>query len=220
MGHRCGQWGLRRPYRRFTSRLPLGAAPARLRPCPHASTHLPSRPAPASADATEDRSVHHFYPQRLVDQPVGRDAPGQPVPGCGAGAYRESGVIVRATWTKPSISPIASRSLPKAGSWRRAPAPPGGRPPDTHGLRLVGCLLWSRRTLVFASGVAAPDLGRCGYLWGSWSGRGRTAARSQTFTQVKGPGCGAGERVRTADLPFTRRLLCQLSYTGGWSRAC
>ena len=31
---------------------------------------------------------------------------------------------------------------------------------------------------------------------------------------------GAGERIRTADLPFTRRLLCQLSYTGGWSRAC
>src|ERR1700733_15747881 len=25
---------------------------------------------------------------------------------------------------------------------------------------------------------------------------------------------GAGERVRTAGLPFTRRLLCQLSYTG------
>jgi hypothetical protein len=29
------------------------------------------------------------------------------------------------------------------------------------------------------------------------------------------PGLGAGERIRTADLPFTRRLLCQLSYTGG-----
>jgi hypothetical protein len=26
---------------------------------------------------------------------------------------------------------------------------------------------------------------------------------------------GAGERIRTADLPFTRRLLCLLSYTGG-----
>jgi hypothetical protein len=26
---------------------------------------------------------------------------------------------------------------------------------------------------------------------------------------------GAGERIRTADLPFTRRPLCQLSYTGG-----
>ena len=26
---------------------------------------------------------------------------------------------------------------------------------------------------------------------------------------------GAGERDRTADLPFTRRLLCLLSYTGG-----
>jgi hypothetical protein len=25
---------------------------------------------------------------------------------------------------------------------------------------------------------------------------------------------GAGERIRTADLPFTRRLLCLLSYTG------
>jgi hypothetical protein len=25
---------------------------------------------------------------------------------------------------------------------------------------------------------------------------------------------GAGERVRTADLPLTRRLLCLLSYTG------
>ena len=29
---------------------------------------------------------------------------------------------------------------------------------------------------------------------------------------------GAGERIRTADLPFTRRLLCQLSYTGGETR--
>jgi hypothetical protein len=29
------------------------------------------------------------------------------------------------------------------------------------------------------------------------------------------PWTGAGERIRTADLPFTRRLLCQLSYTGG-----
>jgi hypothetical protein len=26
---------------------------------------------------------------------------------------------------------------------------------------------------------------------------------------------GAGERDRTADLPFTRRPLCLLSYTGG-----
>jgi hypothetical protein len=31
---------------------------------------------------------------------------------------------------------------------------------------------------------------------------------------------GAGERIRTADLPFTRRLLCQLSYTGGELPAC
>jgi hypothetical protein len=29
-----------------------------------------------------------------------------------------------------------------------------------------------------------------------------------------GAGRGAGERDRTADLPFTRRPLCQLSYTG------
>ena len=26
---------------------------------------------------------------------------------------------------------------------------------------------------------------------------------------------GAGERIRTADRPLTRRMLCQLSYTGG-----
>jgi hypothetical protein len=40
-------------------------------------------------------------------------------------------------------------------------------------------------------------------------------------TQVRGPARardhGAGERDRTADLPFTRRPLCQLSYTGGGS---
>ena len=29
---------------------------------------------------------------------------------------------------------------------------------------------------------------------------------------------GAGERVRTADLPLTRRLLCLLSYTGWRAR--
>ena len=33
--------------------------------------------------------------------------------------------------------------------------------------------------------------------------------------QADGLRCGAGERDRTADLPFTRRPLCQLSYTGG-----
>ena len=39
--------GLRHPYRRFTSRLPLGAAPARLRPCPQASPGCAGRwPAP------------------------------------------------------------------------------------------------------------------------------------------------------------------------------
>jgi hypothetical protein len=37
---------------------------------------------------------------------------------------------------------------------------------------------------------------------------------------LKGLSDGAGERIRTADLPFTRRLLCQLSYTGGRLRAC
>jgi hypothetical protein len=34
------------------------------------------------------------------------------------------------------------------------------------------------------------------------------------------PPRGAGERSRTADLPFTRRLLCLLSYTGGELPAC
>jgi hypothetical protein len=33
--------------------------------------------------------------------------------------------------------------------------------------------------------------------------------------EVDGLRVGAGERDRTADLPFTRRPLCQLSYTGG-----
>jgi hypothetical protein len=32
--------------------------------------------------------------------------------------------------------------------------------------------------------------------------------------QVAGLMSGAGERIRTADLPFTRRPLCLLSYTG------
>jgi hypothetical protein len=39
--------------------------------------------------------------------------------------------------------------------------------------------------------------------------------RRGAFMQVVDFGAGAGERIRTADLPFTRRLLCQLSYTGG-----
>jgi hypothetical protein len=41
----------------------------------------------------------------------------------------------------------------------------------------------------------------------------RTSA--DTPPQVKSLRLGAGERDRTADLPFTRRPLCQLSYTGG-----
>jgi hypothetical protein len=32
----------------------------------------------------------------------------------------------------------------------------------------------------------------------------------ETFAEL-----GAGERIRTADLPLTRRMLCLLSYTGG-----
>src|SRR5206468_1672698 len=39
-------------------------------------------------------------------------------------------------------------------------------------------------------------------------------AKRQTSGQVTHD-LGAGERIRTAGLPFTRRLLCQLSYTGG-----
>jgi hypothetical protein len=37
---------------------------------------------------------------------------------------------------------------------------------------------------------------------------------ADTKTLVKAAKKRAGERDRTADLPFTRRLLCQLSYTG------
>ena len=42
-------------------------------------------------------------------------------------------------------------------------------------------------------------------------------ARTQRnpLQQLRGLPLGAGERDRTADLPFTRRPLCQLSYTGG-----
>jgi hypothetical protein len=39
--------------------------------------------------------------------------------------------------------------------------------------------------------------------------------QGRTFARTYGLDLGAGERDRTADLPFTRRLLCQLSYTGG-----
>ena len=35
-----------------------------------------------------------------------------------------------------------------------------------------------------------------------------------TYTQVRDTEIGAGERIRTADRPLTRRMLCQLSYTG------
>jgi hypothetical protein len=34
------------------------------------------------------------------------------------------------------------------------------------------------------------------------------------FAQVVSLSTGAGERIRTAGLAFTRRLLCLLSYTG------
>jgi hypothetical protein len=39
--------------------------------------------------------------------------------------------------------------------------------------------------------------------------------RGPAVHSIPGLGRGAGERDRTADLPFTRRPLCQLSYTGG-----
>src|SRR5580704_16384813 len=39
--------------------------------------------------------------------------------------------------------------------------------------------------------------------------------RQAAASAVHAPDLGAGERDRTADLPFTRRLLCLLSYTGG-----
>jgi hypothetical protein len=42
----------------------------------------------------------------------------------------------------------------------------------------------------------------------------RFSRRRNAFMQVIDLERGAGERIRTADLPFTRRLLCQLSYTG------
>src|SRR5262249_23768231 len=64
---------------------------------------------------------------------------------------------------------------------------------------------------------------RPGHLWrtaGRW--RSMTAARTgctpgpATGREFGLPqGGGAGERGRTADPAFTRRLLCQLSYTGG-----
>ncbi len=44
-------------------------------------------------------------------------------------------------------------------------------------------------------------------------GRRQAFARAP-FAQLDSWRCGAGERDRTADLPFTRRPLCQLSYTG------
>ena len=46
------------------------------------------------------------------------------------------------------------------------------------------------------------------------SGR-RQVSANLASAQVTHLNSGAGERDRTADLPFTRRLLCQLSYTGG-----
>ena len=42
-----------------------------------------------------------------------------------------------------------------------------------------------------------------------------TAVTGDAPLQVSALRMGAGERDRTADLPFTRRPLCQLSYTGG-----
>ena len=46
-----------------------------------------------------------------------------------------------------------------------------------------------------------------------------SAQASDVFMVVEYAVKGAGERDRTADLPFTRRLLCQLSYTGAEPRA-
>src|SRR5215469_12878104 len=42
-----------------------------------------------------------------------------------------------------------------------------------------------------------------------------TSTRDREIAQADDLRTRAGERDRTADLPFTRRPLCQLSYTGG-----
>jgi hypothetical protein len=49
---------------------------------------------------------------------------------------------------------------------------------------------------------------------GTESVRAQSWQPSPVSAGVAGLRVGAGERDRTADLPFTRRPLCQLSYTG------
>ncbi len=46
----------------------------------------------------------------------------------------------------------------------------------------------------------------------SWAGTGKRENAPRTSELVS---IGAGARIRTGGLPFTRRLLCLLSYTGG-----
>ena len=76
----------------------------------------------------------------------------------------------------------------------------------------TACGRIGRMTAAHAHSTPIPGAPRAG-------GRGRYAGASAS-TQVSGLRRGAGERDRTAGLPFTRRPLCQLSYTGAGLAAC
>jgi hypothetical protein len=78
------------------------------------------------------------------------------------------------------------------------------RVPDNAGPdALQGAQLSDRRQLVAGREDPGPD-GLCERLSDLLPGR----------AGVVRVDLGAGERIRTAGLPFTRRLLCLLSYTG------
>jgi hypothetical protein len=63
---------------------------------------------------------------------------------------------------------------------------------------------------VFSSGLPAGVFGR--EMLGCLGGLGQHLVKA--CCTVMWARLGAGERIRTAGLPFTRRLLCLLSYTG------
>src|SRR5262249_12335371 len=86
-------------------------------------------------------------------------------------------------------SPMRAYARVPAQAERRGAPPPSYR---RHGVGPVSPRLPEHRT--------------GGYRQRGWGGQGAPLALLDL---------GAGERIRTADLPFTRRLLCQLSYTGG-----
>src|SRR4030081_1851638 len=99
-------------------------------------------------------------------------------------------------------------AVPGAGpSW-------SGSPPNRHRWRTVVSLHVKPIAALITGRTGLPQIDTHSDAFVLWSDeeladRADRAGRSRTEPD------GAGERDRPAALPFTRRPLCQLSYTGG-----